>query len=132
MFCRHSRIMGVYLEMLFRNAREKRRVFKFLAEARSDKKVESNYRVDELHFHIKPEIELSSIIIYCLDLKHQGLIKRSAMRQNAYRISEAGRVYYKSSFWSRLNDSQRITMIGITISSILILLGFYLRHIKYI
>jgi len=53
-------------------------------------------------------------------------------RQNAYRITPKGRVYYSSSSWSRLSDNQRITIIGITTSSILVLLGFYLRHIHYI
>ena len=112
-------ILGVYLGM------GKMQVLKFLAEARSDQKGQSDYRLDELHAQLKPEIELSKLNIYLLDLRQKGWVKPSDGRQNAYRISNAGRIYYSSSLWSRISMTHRLVIITIAITTIIGLLNLW-------
>ena len=108
----------------------KRRLLRFLSEKRSE------YRIDELHAQITPNIDRDKLEFYCIEFLEKGWIERDKKRQNAYRITDKGRVYHSSSWWSNLNPNQRINIMGITIASIISIsiasLGFYLNHIGYI
>lgn len=114
----------------------KMRLLKFLAEAKSDPKSQSEYRLDEIQAQIKPKIDSAKLNLYRIELQEKELIKLDQMRPNAYRITPKGRVYYSSSSWSLLNTNQKIKIIGIITASIisigLALLGIYLKHIHYI
>lgn len=77
---------------------------------------------------IKPEIDQDKLELYCKYFLVKDWIERDEKRTNAYRITDKGILYYSSSWYSRLNDNQRITIIGIMVSTILVLFGFYLQY----
>ncbi len=101
---------------------DKKRLLQFFVETKTE------YRVDELHMLINPKIDRDKLELYCIEFLEKGWIERDEARTNAYGITDKGIMRYSFSWSSRLNDSQRITIIGITISAILVLIGFYLQY----
>lgn len=111
--------------------KKKQRLLKFFNDSHFDKKRQSENREDEIAFQLNPQIDRKRLTLYRIEFLEKGWIERDEKRPDAYKITEKGILYHSSSWSSRISGNQKIAIISIAISSILILLGFYLKHIGY-
>lgn len=114
--------------MWFRKIREQKRLLQLFYDAYFDDKRQSENWIEEIALQLKPEINRERLKIYLIEFLEKGWIEWDKERSDAYIITNKGILYYSSSWYSRLNDNQRITIIGIMISAILVLIGFYLNY----
>lgn len=118
--------------MFFKTVKEKQRLLKFFNDSHFNKNRQSENREDEIFPQLNPPINRGKLNIYLREFLVKEWIERHEKRLNAYRITDKGILHHSSSWSSKISGNQKIAIISIVISTILILLGFYLKHIGYL